>query len=91
MEVNNLSQFDSITYESLRFTIGDIVTPVVDLEIQESPNQHGKLSVTIIAGEHEKDYILYEGKSDAAVLYMQNGAMKALFQGILINMRVTAE
>lgn len=91
MEVNNLSQFDSITYESLRFTIGDIVTPVVDLEIQESPNQHGKLSVTIIAGEQEKDYILYEGKSDAAVLYMQNGAMKALFQGILINMRVTAE
>ena len=90
VEVNNLSHVDAITYESLRLILGDIMAPVVDLEIQESPNQHGKLSVTIIAEEPVKDYILYEGNNDIAVLYMQNGAMKALFQGILINMRVMA-
>ena len=75
VEVNNLSHVDAITYESLRLILGDIMAPVVDLEIQESPNQHGKLSVTIIAEEPVKDYILYEGNNDIAVLYMQNGAM----------------
>ena len=49
VEVNNLSHVDAITYESLRLILGDIMAPVVDLEIQESPNQHGKLSVTIIS------------------------------------------
>lgn len=90
VEENDLSHVDAITYESLRLILGDIMAPVVDLEIQESPNQHGKLSVTIIAEEPVKDYILYEGNNDIAVLYMQNGEMKALFQGILINMRVMA-
>lgn len=90
MEANNLSQFDAITYKSISLMIGDKMVLVADLEVQESPNQHGLLSVTVIVEEQMKDYILYEAQSNVALLYAQNGKIKALFQGIIINIKVTA-
>lgn len=91
MGVNGLNQPDAITYGSLKLIMGDAMAQVVNLKIEESPNQHGLLSVTVIAEEQVKDYILYEANGDVTLLYEKNDTMKPLFQGIMIKMKVTAE
>lgn len=80
----------AVTYASLLLLIGDVMAPVTSLDIQESPNQHGQMAVTIMVEEQTKDYILYEGEGSAALFYIQNGEMKSLFQGMVLRMEVTA-
>lgn len=84
------SNMDAITCSSLMVMIGEVAAPIVSLELREGFNQHGQLSVTIMAEEQVKEYILYEGGSNLSLLYLQNEAACAMFQGMILNMQVSA-
>lgn len=63
---------------------------VIDLEISECPNQHGIAYVTVLADELLKDYIMYEGQGIASIIYVRDGEVKTLFQGITMHLATEA-
>lgn len=63
---------------------------VMDLEISERPNQHGTAYVTVLADEMLKDYIMYEGQGIASIMYVRDGEVKILFQGIAMHLAAEA-
>lgn len=85
-----MEEKNAVTYGSLRLLLGDVMLPVINLNIEEFPNQHGSLSITIMVEEQIKNYLLYEGEGAVSLFYLEEGSMKPLFQGIVIWMKAEA-
>lgn len=81
---------EAVTYSDLILLVGEVETPVVELELDEGPNQHGMLYVTTLAGAQLKDYILFEGSGSVMLLYIQDERINILFQGMLTNLKTEA-
>lgn len=77
----------AVTCGSLCLMAGGVTAPVMDLELDESPNRHGRISAVILVDEQMKEYILYEGEGSLSLFYMKAGTLKPLFQGIVSRMK----
>jgi len=88
--MNSNTDTGAVTFGELVLAIAEAKALVVDLEINERPNQHGTMNVTVLADEVLKDYIMYEGQGIASLVYYQDGNLKTLFQGIIMHLATEA-
>lgn len=92
MDRSGLKQSEAVPYGRLGIMIGKVMAPVVELNIEEAPNQHGLLSVTATVEEQVKDYILFEGKYASLLCAKKDeDGMEPLFQGRILQMKVRTE
>lgn len=78
---------DAVTSGSLCLIAGGVAAPVIDLDLDESPNRHGRISAVIMVDEQMKEYILYEGVGSVSLLCLKDRAFQPLFQGIVSRMK----
>ena len=82
---------EAITYKDLVMTIGEVLVPVISLEIQEGMNQHGLLDLTAVAEQETKEYLLYEGEGNVFLYALLEEEPLCLFCGIVLHMEVFAD
>lgn len=73
---------NAITYKDLYLSFGEVLS-MDRLEIVQSPNNHGLLSLSAVLNGEGKGEVFDQLPKEVSVLYMENGEEKILFKGMV--------
>ena len=75
---------NAITYKDLYLSFGEVIS-IDRLEIVQSPDKHGRLSLSAVLNGEGGGEVFDELPEEVSVLYMENGEEKILFKGMVVN------
>lgn len=75
---------NAITYKDLYLSFGEVIS-IDRLEIVQSPDKHGTLSLSAVLNGEGEGEVFDELPEEVSVLYMENGEEKVLFKGMVAN------
>ena len=75
---------NAITYKDLYLSFGEVIS-MDRLEIIQSPDKHGTLSLSAVLNGEGGGEVFDELPEEVSVLYMENGEEKVLFKGMVAN------
>lgn len=73
---------NAITYKDLYLSFGEVIS-MNRLEIVQSPDKHGTLSLSAVLNGEGEGEVFDELPEEVSVLYMENGEEKVLFKGMV--------
>lgn len=73
---------NAITYKDLYLSFGEVIS-MDRLEIVQSPNRHGRLSLSAVLNGEGKGEVFDELPEDVSVFYREGGEEKVLFKGMV--------
>lgn len=73
---------NAITYKDLYLSFGEVIS-MDRLEIAQSPDKHGTLSLSAVLNGEGEGEVFDELPEEVSVLYMENGEEKVLFKGMV--------
>ena len=73
---------NAITYKDLYLSFGEVIS-MDRLEIVQSPNRHGRLSLSAVLNGEGEGEVFDELPGDVSVFYREGGEEKVLFKGMV--------
>lgn len=73
---------NAITYKDLYLSFGEVIS-MDRLEIVQSPNRHGRLSLSAVLNGEGEGEVFDELPEDVSVFYREGGEEKVLFKGMV--------
>jgi Uncharacterized protein conserved in bacteria len=78
-------------YADLVFSMGSIHAAIVELKVDESINEHGKMSIKVLLDKSKCENILYESVDVCTVLYFDKNELNVLFSGFITYFNIDTE
>lgn len=82
---------EAVTYQNLVLVLGDIYAGVIKLEINETLNAHGTISLEAIIDNKQRKKVLHESKESFSVVYIKDKVAVPLFTGIITFQEIDTE
>lgn len=74
---------NAVTYQELIFAMGEVVTSINSLYIEERPNEHGQISIVVILDSKKREQVLHESSEFFSLFYLKDEQTVPLFQGVV--------
>lgn len=82
---------EAVTYQNLVLALGDIYAGVVKLEINETFNNHGAISLVAMIDNKQRKKVLHESKEIFSVVYIKDKMPVPLFVGVITFQEIDTE